>query len=218
MKLTAIVIGATGLVGAHCVKLLCDDDRFEKVKTFGRGELKNNHPKIKHHIVNFEKMGDWKDLITGDILFSALGTTIKEARNKEAQYLVDYTFQYNIAQYASTNKVHTYVLISSVGANENAKVFYSRMKGELDRNVMELPFDNIHILRPGLLVGKRKIIRRSEKIGYVVIRILNKLGLLLHFKPIHGHHLARTMIMAGLLKGKNILETKDIFNLLQGTK
>jgi len=98
-----------------------------------------------------------------------MGTTIAQAKTKENQYKIDYTYQYNVAETASANGVQTYVLISSAGANPKSTVFYSKMKGQLDEAVLKLPFKNIIILRPDQLYGNRTEKRLGEKVGLSVM-------------------------------------------------
>ncbi len=95
---TAIVIGATGLVGEQLVALLLKDTRFEKVKTFVRRSANMNNPKLEEHVIDFDQPESWKKQVTGDVLYSALGTTLRVAGSKEAQYKIDYTYQYNVRQ------------------------------------------------------------------------------------------------------------------------
>ncbi len=161
----AIVIGATGLVGGQLMELLLNDSRFESVKIFVRRTANITHPKLTEHIVDFDAPDTWKKLVTGDVLYSAMGTTLRVAGSKEAQYKIDYTYQYNVARTAAANEVKEYVLISSAGAAIDSKIFYSRMKGELERDIKRLPFETIHIIRPGLLAGERVQVRTGEKIG-----------------------------------------------------
>ena len=137
---TAVVIGATGLVGSELVALLLADSRFETVKVFVRRSTGRQHPKLEEHLVNFDAVETWKEQLTGDVLFSAMGTTLKQAGSKDAQYKIDYTYQYNVAKAAAENGVPQYVLISSAGASPKSRIFYSRMKGELEESVKKLTF------------------------------------------------------------------------------
>ncbi|MCX6252415.1 MAG: NAD(P)H-binding protein [Bacteroidetes bacterium] len=193
---TALLIGATGLTGSHVLNLLFADDRFSKVKVFARRSTNISHPKLEEHIVNFDHTEEWKHLIIGDVLFSALGTTLKKAGGKVPQYNVDYTYQYNVAKAAAENGVPVYVLVSSVGANADSMVFYSKMKGELEQAIKKLPFRNIHIMQPGPLEGDRAEERPSEKAGLRVIKFITNLGLFKGYKPIHGEIVARAMVNA----------------------
>ena len=111
---TAIVIGATGLVGSHITFQLLNDDRYEKVKIFVRRSLENKNPKLEEHLVDFDKLESWKQELIGDEIYSALGTTIKKAGSKDAQYKIDFTYQYEVAKTAAENSVPKILLVSSV--------------------------------------------------------------------------------------------------------
>ncbi|HEX7356077.1 MAG TPA: NAD(P)H-binding protein [Ignavibacteriaceae bacterium] len=149
---TAIIIGATGLVGSELTKKLLIDNRYDKVKVFVRRTTGISNTKIEEHIVDFDKIDTWKNHITGDELYSALGTTIKKAGSKEVQYKIDFDYQYITAKLASENGVQKYLLVSSIGANSKSKNFYLNMKGNLDNAVQLFPFDQILIFRPSILV------------------------------------------------------------------
>ena len=115
---TAIVIGATGLVGSALTSQLLEHPEFSGVKVFVRRSTHLSHQKLREHIVDFDKIDDWKHLLQGDVLFSAMGTTLNKAGSKAAQYRIDYTYQYNVAAAAASNGVPAYVLISSAGASD----------------------------------------------------------------------------------------------------
>ncbi len=193
---TAIVIGATGLVGTQLVQQLLKDSRFEQVKIFVRKSTGIRHAKLQEHVVNFDDPAAWKKLLTGDVLYSAMGTTLRTAGSKEAQYKVDYTYQYQTAKMAAANGVREFVLVSSAGADARSKIFYSRMKGELERDVKKLPFEGIHIVRPGMLAGDRKEVRTGERIGIGVMTAIGAIPGLRHLRPIQGTEVARAMINA----------------------
>ena len=126
-KLHALVLGATGATGQELVKLLLKNSDFSKVSVFVRRSISINHKKLIVHKVDFSRLNNYKDLVNGDILFSALGTTRKDAGSKKEQYLVDYTYQYEFAKMASENRVSHYSLVSSVGANDKSYFFYPRI-------------------------------------------------------------------------------------------
>ncbi len=197
MKQGALIVGATGLVGGHLLRLLLDDDRYEEVKIFVRRATGITHPKLLERIVDFEDRGPWKEFLSGDVLFSCLGTTIKKAGTKEKQYRVDYTYQYETAAAAADNGVATYVLISSSGADSHSRIFYTRMKGELDRDVKQLPFQTIRILKPSVLVGERREKRPGEAAAIVLGKIVATLiPPLRKYRPIPAEVVARAMIEA----------------------
>ena len=208
---TAILIGATGMTGSCALQLLLKDERFLKVKIFTRRSTNILHPKLEEHIIDFDHTDSWKHLVTGDVLFSALGTTLKQAGGKVPQYKVDYTYQYNFAKAASDNEVPVYVLVSSVGANPDSLIFYSKMKGELEREIRKLAFRNIHILQPGPLEGLREKERKAEKIGISITRFITNLGLFKGYQPIHGQIVAKAMINASF----DIQSPVKIYRLLE---
>jgi len=215
MMKTAIVIGATGLVGNELTKILLKDSRFELVKIFVRKSTLIKSEKLEEHIVNFDKPEQWKKEVTGDVLYSAMGTTIKAARSKDAQYKVDYTYQYQMAKIAAANGVPKYVLISAAGSNPGSKIFYSRMKGELERDIKKLPFESIYIIRPGMLSDNRKQERTGEKIGIGVMKVVSLIPGLGQLKPIAGSEVARAMINATFKQELGIFSYTmgDVFKL-----
>ncbi|HJW15815.1 MAG TPA: NAD(P)H-binding protein [Flavisolibacter sp.] len=204
MKKTALVIGATGLVGNELVHQLLADDRFGAVLVFVRRSMGISHSKLQEFIINFDEPQSWSHLVKGDVLFSALGTTLKKAGSKEAQYKIDHDYQYNFAQAAAQNQVPVYVLVSSAMASVSSRIFYTRMKGELERDIQLLPFQAIHIMQPGMLQGNRKENRPGEKVGLYVIRLLNKMGIALKQKPIPAGLVAKAMINVSFKNDKRI--------------
>lgn len=215
---TAIVIGATGLVGSFITLKLLEDDRYEKVKVFVRNSLEINHPKLEENIVNFEKLGEWKSKITGDEIFSALGTTIKKAGSKENQYKIDFTYQYEIAKAAAENKVRSHFLVSSLGANYKSGNFYLRMKGTLDEKVQQLDFEIIRIFRPSILVGVRSEKRLGELLGIKIAGIVTSIiPALKKYKPIFASKVAEAMIKSAdqfSAEKVKIYNSDELINLL----
>lgn len=213
---TAIVIGASGLVGSFITIKLLEDDRYEKVKVFVRTSLDIEHPKLEEHIVSFDKLDLWKADLIGDELYSALGTTLKKAGSKEKQYKIDFTYQYEIAKAAAENGVYSYFLVSSMGANYKSGSFYLRMKGNLDEKAQRLPFKHIFIFRPSILVGFRSEKRFGESIGIKIAGIISSIiPALKKYKPIDASQVAQAMINAAnqnLEKQICIYQSKEIFN------
>ena len=216
---TAIVIGATGLIGKHLTNLLFDNPDYSTVKVFVRRSLNTSNPKLEEHLVNFDKIDNWKSRITGDDLFSAMGTTIRKAGSKEAQYKIDVTYQYEFAKAAAENGVSSYFLVSSSGANAKSKLFYMRIKGELEEKVKLLPFDKIRIFRPSLLIGERGEKRFGEKAAERLLKIVVPLfPFLKNQRPIEGEKVARAMIVSANEDDKErikIFEPLEIFRLAE---
>ena len=212
--LTANVIGATGLVGKQLVHKILNDERFEKVRIFVRREAGLQHPKLEQLVVDFGITETWEKHLTGDVLFSALGTTLKQAGSKEKQYEIDFTFNLNFAKKAKENGIENYVLVSSVGANSKSSIFYTRMKGELDEAVTKVGFRNLAILRPASLTGDRKEKRIAEKISIPILNVLTRF-IMKKYRPISDKIVASAMINAALKQTveKTIWDADEIFLL-----
>lgn len=212
---TAIVIGATGLVGSNVLKLLLKDERYKAVKVFHRRSTGVLHPKLEEHIVDFDEINKWKKLLKGEVLFSALGTTIKKAGSKEAQYKVDFTYQYEVAKAAFQNGVDKYALVSSIGANATSKSFYPRIKGELEEAIQELKFEKKVILRPSFLDGDRDEFRFGEKVGILIANVVCKLPRLKKYHPIKASEVAEALIESIHKNNEQIVyESDEIGKLL----
>ena len=209
----ALVIGATGAVGKDLVQQLIEDNSVERIDIFVRREVMIPSAKLVAHVVDFDHPETWADQIKGDVLFSCMGTTIKAAGTQEAQWKVDYTYQYDAAKAAKANGVPTYVLVSSVGANAKSKVFYTKMKGALDDAVQKLGFEGCFILRPPSLIRKGSD-RFGEKAGIVALRAFNAIGLLRTWTPMPTEAVAASMIRLAKSgrKGGEIIESQDILN------
>ena len=207
----ALVLGATGAIGKDLVELLIKDPAVERVDIFVRREVNIPSAKLVVHVVDFDHPEQWADKLSADVLFSTLGTTIRAAGSQEAQWKVDYTYQYNAAKAARENGVPTYVLVSSVGANAKSRVFYTRMKGALDNAVQELGFPGCYILRPPSLIRKGSD-RFGEKAGIVALRAFNAIGLMRAWKPMPTEAVAGAMVRLAKSgpKGTEIIEAQEI--------
>lgn len=211
--MNALVIGATGAIGKDLVEQLLQDDHFGHIDIFVRREVSYSSAKIAVHVVDFDHPEQWAGLLSGDVLFSCLGTTIKAAGSQQAQWKVDYTYQYDAALSARKNGVPTYVLVSSVGANAKSKIFYSKMKGALEDAVQTLGFDGCFILQPPSLIRKGSD-RLGEKLGVVVLKALNAIGLMRAYTPMPTESVAAAMIrLAGCgRKGCETVVSQDILS------
>ncbi|MDH5033116.1 MULTISPECIES: NAD(P)H-binding protein [Chryseobacterium] len=214
----ALVIGATGATGKDLVNQLLNDKEFDEVDIFVRKPVDIQNDKLKVHVVNFEKPEEWKEMVKGDVAFSCLGTTLKDAGSKEAQKKVDFDYQYEFAKAAKENEVEDYILVSAYGANPQSKIFYSKMKGELEEAVKQLHFNKITIFKPGMLERKDSE-RTGEVLGSRIIKFANKLGLLESQKPLPTDILAKAMINSSKIKsnGYSSIKLGNIFCFAEKT-
>jgi len=215
----ALIIGATGATGKDLLQKLIEDSYFTEIHIFGRRNLEINNAKVFQHIVDFENPEDWKNLVKGDVAFSCLGTTLKAAGSKEAQRKVDYDYQFNFAKAAKENNVEDFILVSAYGANPNSKIFYSKMKGELEEAIKNLHFNKLTIFNPGMLERKNTE-RTGEVLGARIIKFVNKLGCLESQKPLPTEILAQAMINATKIKSNGYSEIKlgSIFSFAEKGK
>lgn len=217
MEKTAVLIGATGLVGSEILQYAINDDRISNIKIFVRRTTGVINPKLKEFVVDFEKLGEWRHEIKGEILFSALGTTLKQAGTREAQRVVDYDYQLRIAQAAKINGVNNYVLISAPNADSKSLLAYTKMKGDLERDVMKLSFTKVTFIRPGLLKGPRYQKRMFEHNSGAILSFLPTIPGLEAIKPVSGKQVAHACIEAALdaTSGKRILNPKEVLQFLK---
>lgn len=190
---TAIVLGATGLIGQNLTLKLAQQSHINKVIAVTRKTVDYSHPKIENQVVDFSLLEQYSQTFLGDILFSCLGTTKKQAGSTEAQRIIDVDYQLTAAKLAANKGVSEYFLVSSSGSNATSKNAYLQMKGELENKIMDLGFERICIFQPSLLLGERNHFRIGEKLGSWILPTLCKLPILKRFKPIYGAQVATKM-------------------------
>ncbi|WP_431242499.1 NAD(P)H-binding protein [Flavobacterium sp. P21] len=210
----AIIIGATGSTGKELVEELLKNNDYSSVSIFVRRSIGKTHQKLTENIVDFSKIDQFKDLITGDVLFSCLGTTLKVAGSKENQWKIDFDIPAAFATIGKENNIKSFVLVSSYGASAKSSVFYSKMKGKLEDFIADLHFDQYLVFRPGPLI-RENTDRLGEKISVALISFFNGIGLFKNLKPISTAFLAEKLAIAPkkLPAGNTILELDAILNL-----
>jgi len=207
----AILIGATGSTGKFLLNELIQDDDYTSVAVFVRRPTGRSHPKLSEYVIDFSNLEQYRQHITGDVLFSCLGTTLKDAGSKEKQWKVDFEIPAVFAAIARENRVNSMVLVSSSDASPKSSVFYSRMKGELETELAALDFGQFIIFRPGPLQREGSD-RSSEKILVKTIGFFNRLGLLKKYKPLPTEILAMKLAKAPwkMPQGTSLLKLQEI--------
>ena len=190
---TAIVLGASGLTGKKLVRLLLADKRYTKIKLLVRTPMDIIYEKIEQIVFDFDNPD--VSVLKADEVFCCLGTTIRKAGSKAAFRKVDYDYIVNIVQLCRQNGVKRIAVISSMGANKNALVFYNNVKGETEEALAKMSFDNCYIFRPSFLLGTRTESRTGESFTKFFVTILSFL-IPLKYKPIQSKVVAAAMVYA----------------------
>lgn len=193
---TALLLGASGLVGRYTLKRLAADGRWSRVVTLGRRPKPSAWKAHEHHMVNFTRLADYADLFTCDDLFCALGTTMKEAGSKEAFRRVDLELPFEAAQLAHSAGATQMLLVSALGADPDSRIFYNRTKGEAERAIEGVGFEAVQIARPSLLAGDRAEARLGERIGLAVLKPLTPVlrGPLAALRPTEAKDVGRALV------------------------
>lgn len=193
---TAVVAGATGLVGRHLVGRLLSDDSVEKVVVVSRRSTRFSDPKLKEVVGEIDDDSTWKEDCAGADVFCALGTTLKKARSIENFRKVDHDLVLRFAEIAAKGGARSFFFVSSMGANPKALVPYSRTKGEVEEALKQMGFRRLVLVRPSLLVGDREETRLGERaLAYLSVPFSGLFrGGLEKYKPIEAIRVADAMV------------------------
>lgn len=195
ITMKAIVIGGTGATGRELVRQLVDDSRFREVVALVRRPFFDGIPKLREIVVDFENLEVEREHIQGDVAFSCLGTTLKDAGSKGAQWRVDHDYQLKFAALARDQGIPAFVLLSAAGARTGSLFFYSKMKGVLENSVRALGFTQLTVIRPGA-IDRPATTRIGEKRMVEFLKWVNQIGLLRSYAAISTVRLAQAMIKA----------------------
>jgi uncharacterized protein YbjT (DUF2867 family) len=211
MKKTAIILGASGLTGAIVLEKLLNDDRYDSIKLFSRKRIDGLSSKVKQYIGDLLSIETFKKDFTGDDVYCCIGTTAKKTPNKIEYKAIDYGIPVAAASLAKANKINTFVVVSSIGANSKSSAFYTRTKGEMERDVLSKKVEYTYILQPSIIDGNRKEQRLGEKIGLIVFKIFQPLflGKLNKYKITEAEHIAQAMINLANSSSQEIIITSN---------
>lgn len=213
---TALLFGASGLVGSHVLNQLISNNSYSKIKLFVRTTINISDPKIEIIQTDFKNLENHREDIKGDDCFFCIGTTKKNSPDKNEYKRVELEVPKQVAQIAKSNSVNSFVFISSGYADPKSSGDYLRFKGEVEEELKRLNFSKLGIMRPSFLLGDRKEKRIGEKIGIFVFKLLSPLflGPLKKMKPIHSATVAKAMITITQNKvSKTIFESDEIADL-----
>jgi uncharacterized protein YbjT (DUF2867 family) len=193
---TALLFGASGLVGSHVLSQLIGNNNYSKIKLFVRSSIDISDPKIEIIQTDFNNLENHREDIKGDDCFFCIGTTKQNSPNKNEYRRVELEVPKQIAQIAKSNLVNSFVFVSSGYADPKSSGDYLKFKGEVEEELKRLNFPKLGIMRPSFLLGDRKEKRIGEKIGIFIFKLLSPLflGPLEKMKPIHSAIVAKGMI------------------------
>jgi uncharacterized protein YbjT (DUF2867 family) len=200
MKLqkTALIAGASCLVGQQLLPLLLASDRYAKVIAVGRRPVPHVHPTLEQRVLELDYLEEHRLSLIADDVFCCLGTTMRQAGSKEAFYKVDYLYVVKLAAITAGNFAAQFMVVSAMGADAESRIYYNRVKGEMEQAVRQVPFRAIHIFRPSLLLGDRTQKRAGEQLGAVLLRFINPIlvGPLRKYRAVPAQAVAQAMLVA----------------------
>jgi len=188
---TALLVGATGLVGQQLLQLLVQDPAVGAVRALVRRPIEAPSAKVQVCVANFDRLEAHTDWLAADWVFCAMGTTIATAGSRPAFRQVDFDYPLQVAQLAKAQGARRFMLVSAAGANARSKIFYSRVKGELEEAIAALGFESATFAQPSFLAGERAEVRLGERIAL-------KLGWLMPeaYRPVQARQVAQALLNA----------------------
>ena len=212
--LTAILAGATGLVGGECLRRLLASPRYERVIVVTRRKLADvpADRKLRQVVTEFENLGEVRDRLRGDHVFCTLGTTIRKAGSQERFRAVDYEYPLRLAQLTRKNGARHFSIVSALGASRTSPFFYSRVKGEMEEGLHQLGWPSLAIVRPSVIAGERAESRPLERLSEHLLRFAPAT-----WRPVPAGDIAAAMIVMALRErpGVTVLESREISGVAQ---
>jgi len=198
MNKTALLSGATGLIGSALLPMLLASDRYARVVVVGRRAVALNHPKLSQVITDLGRLDAVAAELRADDVYCCLGTTIKQAGSQAAFYQVDFKYVVALARLSAAGGAAQFLVVSSLGADAGSGIYYSRVKGEMEQAVRALSFRALHIFRPSLLLGERAQPRLGERVAAFGLALFRPLlvGNLRQYRPVTVVAVAQAMLAA----------------------
>jgi uncharacterized protein YbjT (DUF2867 family) len=211
---TALVLGATGLVGGRCLELLLEDGAWGRVTALVRRPTGRAHPRLAEAVADFDRLEERGDALAADDVFCCLGSTIRKAGSREAFYRVDHDYPVAAARLASARGARRFLLVTALGADAGSRIFYNRVKGEVERDVAAFPFEGVALLRPSLILGPRGERRAAEALAQRLAPLAAPLlvGPLRRYRAVRADAVARAMVRLARegFRGTRIVESDEL--------
>jgi uncharacterized protein YbjT (DUF2867 family) len=206
MDKKAVLAGASGLIGSALLDILLSQPGYDDVLILVRAELPVKHQKLKQLVIDFDKLADYTDQITGYAIFCCLGTTRKKTPDLNTYRKIDHDYPLQLAQIGAKNKVEQFHLVSSLGANARSSHFYLKTKGETETDIIKSGMRSVHIYQPSLLTGDRKEKRIGEKFLFGLMKAIDLLlfGSLKKYRSIPATTVAMAMFKQSLINNVGV--------------
>lgn len=217
MNKTAIILGATGLTGSLLLENLLNNDAYAKVIVFSRSKTEFNHPKLDVVITDLLKLSEHRDDFKAQVVFCCIGSTKSKTPDESVYKSIDYGIPVSAAKLCKLNNIPTFIVVSSLGSNPKSNMFYNRIKGEMERDVLNLNIENTFILQPSLIDGSRNERRIFEWLWQKAMRLINivLIGNLRKYQSIKAETISEAMVILDLNGYKNqIIESHYIKELV----
>lgn len=208
MTRTALILGATGLVGKECIQQFAESPEFARVVALTRRPLRDApNRKVESHVVDFECLDEAQEHFRVSHVVCALGTTIKKAGSQASFRRVDHDYPVDAARLGLEQGAQHFLLVSALGANARSRIFYNRVKGDVEQAIRALPYRSVTIVRPSILLGEREETRVGETIGKVLSTFAPR-----RIKAVPARDVAAALLRAALedAPGTRIIESKDL--------
>jgi uncharacterized protein YbjT (DUF2867 family) len=208
-RITALLAGASGLVGGECLKRLVESDEYARVIVVTRRDLgdRASHPKVQQVVAGFDRLGDIRDKLRAHHVFCALGTTIRKAGSKASFRKVDYEYPLRLAQLAHMNDARHFSIVSALGASRSSPFFYSQVKGEVEEGLRAMGWRSLAIFRPSVIAGERSESRPIERLSEHLLRLAPAT-----WRPVAASDIAAAMVAVAIESPPDVtvVESRDI--------
>ncbi|MEL4308833.1 NAD(P)H-binding protein [Joostella sp. CR20] len=215
---TAIILGATGLTGNILLNQLLNDSRYATIKLFSRNSVNIQHPKLEEHLIDLFELESYQKDFFADEVFCCIGTTKAKTPNQNTYKAIDYGIPVTASRLSKVNGIDTFVVISALGANPNSNIFYNKIKGKMEADVLKTGIPNTYILQPSLIGGNRKEKRAGEQFFKIIMKALNYImvGPLKKYQSVDPEKIATTMVyLANTNFSSGRIKNNDIIDLAE---
>lgn len=201
-----LLLGATGLIGKHCLEFLLVSARVRQVIAPTRRTLPNKNKRLRNVLIDFDRLDEYPELFDVDVILCCLGTTMKQAGSRENFRKVDYQYCRDAAELGRSHRAKAFLLVSAIGASVSSPFYYSRIKGELEQHLRSLEYDYLSIYRPSMLLGQRDEFRLAETLYAKMAPVVDLFmqGPLKHYHAIEARTVAKAMVNEVLTLGVSV--------------